>query len=166
MNGKKAAALLMLGITLFLLLYPSLASGSLLIKVTNSSKGGVQQLHIKCGKAWAHNAEESDQAGWFLVTNETKTFELVDLSGKMEVFAQVRLPIGKYNALRLSILDATALINNTETKLKLPSKELVVQVSFNIGFGKETVLSIDFNPDYDKIVKTRNLSINPKASTA
>ena len=67
------------------------------------------------------------EAGWSTVISENKTFDLIQIKGVNEILGSSELDAGRYTQIRLSVVNANLMINNTKQTLKIPSEKIKQQ---------------------------------------
>lgn len=157
MMFKRLVSIAMLLIVTALIAYPLTSQGTLTIKVTNSSKDGVEHLYVRCSTLMAHFAEEHPSSGWVSTSDKTMDFDLTTLYKSTEVYASVKLPIGQYDKLKLKIFNSTAVIKGSEISLLFTKSDLEVPVDFSVKPNSETILQLDFNVNFRDISERHTL---------
>lgn len=139
-------ALLVIAIVVGLLLIitlPALSTkGSLYIYLTDAPIGGLDSLKITFSSIEIHKDGE-----WSVLSNDEKTFDLMQLSGKKTLLGANQFPLGKYTQIRLSISKAEAVVNDQTLSVEVPSEKISLVHSFNVKYASDTYLVLDFAPD-------------------
>ena len=93
--------------------------------------------------------EESDQLegrAWITVLNESKTYDLMALSGVEELISSAELTHGyDYNILRLYISEVKVTYNGVKNTAKLPSGKIDISISIPVASNTSSLVSLDFN---------------------
>jgi len=84
--------------------------------------------------------------------NESKSFNLIEITGVEEFLGEKVLSSGRYTQIRLEISNATITIEDEQHELKIPSKKFKLIRSFTIEANKTTELVLDFDAS-DSVVK-------------
>ena len=160
MAAKRIVAVFLMCVILFLLVYPSIGSGTLLLRVRNipvKTEQTVEHVYVTYKLVMAHPSNVANDSGWRVVANETRRFELVALSNMTELFVQSRLTLGKYNMIKIQITNASAVINGTEVSLEIPPKDVMISIEFTLRMERETTILLDFHSNYQEIVTLKRL---------
>ncbi len=101
----------------------------------------------------------SDDGQWITVSSGNVTVDLKALNGSNGASAflgDAEVPVGRYNQIRLTVVEATAVwTNGTQQDVKVPGHAIRIKGHFTVEQDKETRLTLDF--DLSKsLVKTGN----------
>ena len=160
MTAKRIVAVFLTCIILFLLVYPSIGSGTLLLKVRNTpvkSEPTVERIYVTCKLVMAHPSNMANDSGWRVLANETRRLELAALTSTSELFLQSRLTAGKYDMIKIQITNASAMVNGTEVRLEVPPKDVMINVEFTLRIDRETTILLDFQSNYQEILTLKRL---------
>jgi len=97
---------------------------------------------VYAGENDSANVEES---AWVAVLNESKTYDLMQLTGVEELVSSANIESGEYNIVRLYISDVKVTLNGEEKTAKLPSGKIDINIAFTIAANKTHLVSFDFN---------------------
>lgn len=127
------------------------AVGNLKLQVTdkplelNITGAFITISNIEVHKALKNESEDATtENSWFIVINETKTFDLIELKNQKIELGTRLMGVGKYTQVRLAIIDAKIKINGTEYNLTVPSGKIKLIKGFSIEENKTTILALDF----------------------
>jgi len=84
-------------------------------------------------------------AGWYIVVNESKTYDLINLTGVKEFFGSANLSAGMYTQVRLTVSSCVITVNGTEYNCTIPSKNIKLIKPFVIKANQTTTLTMDFD---------------------
>jgi len=160
MTAKRIVAVFLTCIILFLLVYPSMGSGTLQLRVRSTpvnTQRTLERIYVTYKLVMAHPSNMANDSGWRAVANETRTLELVGLTNMTELFAQSRLTAGKYDMIKIQIANASAIVNGIEVKLEVPPKDVMILVQFTLRVDRETAILLDFQSNYEEIVTLNRL---------
>jgi len=160
MTAKKIVAVFLTCIILFLLVYPSIGSGTLQLRVKNTpvkTEQTVERIYVTYRLVTAHPSNMANDSGWRVVANETRRLELVALTNTTELFVQSRLAAGEYDKIKIQITNASAIVNGTEVKLEAPPRDVTIVVEFTLRIERETIVLLDFQSNYHEIVTLKRL---------
>jgi hypothetical protein len=93
------------------------------------------------------NVSGGGTAGWKVVTNASKTFDLIALRNVKELLGTTELEAGKYTQIRLYISSAKLQIGGVTQSLKIPSGAIKLIHPFTISANATTTLTIDFDAE-------------------
>jgi len=147
---------------------PVTNQGILLMKIKDKlDLTNISAINLTISKVEVHKANgnetgsnetfetnDTSSAGWEIITEETKTYNLLDLVDTPgEVLGEKTLSAGKYTQIRLYVSEAKLTKDNETYDVKIPSKRFYWIHPFNIESGKITTLTLDFDAD-DSIKET------------
>ena len=104
-------------------------------------------IHFSAGGS----ANNNTSAGWITISDESMTFDLIQLKDIKEIVARDVLEQGHYNQIRLYIDSAYVTINGDAYKLKVPSGIIRIVNAFEIKRRYTTSLTLDF--DIEKSIR-------------
>jgi len=160
MTAKRIVAVFLTFMIMFLLVYPSIGSGTLQLRVRNTpvkTQKTVERIYVTSKLVMAHPSNVANDSGWRVVANETRRLELVGLTNMTELFVQSRLTAGKYDMIKIQITNASAIVNGSEVKLEVPPKDVMIIVEFTLRIDRETTVLLDFQSNYEEIVTLNRL---------
>jgi hypothetical protein len=94
-----------------------------------------------------NNVTGGGDAGWKILTNQSKTFDLIAIKGVSAMLGSINLDVGKYTQIRLYLTNATVTINGVKQSLKIPSGVLKLVHPFTIKDGDTLTLTLDFDAE-------------------
>ena len=109
---------------------------------TEETCGNVTKTRTICTEA-----SGGGDAGWKVVVNASKTFDLIALKNVKEFLGETELATGKYTQIRLYISSATLQINGTTQNLTIPSGAIKLIHPFIVSPNATTTLTIDFDAE-------------------
>jgi hypothetical protein len=86
----------------------------------------------------------STAEAWITVSNQTKTFELIELNGSAQLLAETNLSAGTYDRVELDISKVVVVDNTGEHEAKLPSNKLQIACTLNITANNTSATEFDF----------------------
>ncbi len=124
------------------------ASARVVFSVTDATTAinNVSEVSLTVDKVEA----ESTTQGWVTVSEVPKKYNLLALhtSSMIQVLADAKLDVGKYNQVRLHVSDVTVLEKNgSSKKAKLPSSQLKIVGGFTVQGGTTSSVLFDFLAD-------------------
>lgn len=94
----------------------------------------------------AHEANATGETGWFNVTQQTGTVDLVALKTVSQLLGTAKLAAGMYTQLRIVVSSVTGVMENgTKVDFIVPSGELKTDGPFNVTVGQTTSLTLDID---------------------
>ena len=145
LDARRIASVALLIVVLAIILFPSYAMGIVTLKITDSEATPDQTLHVKYANIALHRTGEGERYGWVeLLTNATGIYDLSTLRGTSETVLRSRLPVGKYDKIRLTVVEATTSVNKTKINLSIKQAALTLNIELNTDLGEERILLIDF----------------------
>lgn len=152
-------------IAVFLLFtYPSFATGSLSVKLTAQSEGNMEHLYVTFTSVMVHKAGVGENVGWVTLFNRTATIDILTVRNVTDLLAQGRISVGNYDRLRLTISNATGVLNGTSRNIELPSTQFTVPITFTMSAGSETIVVITMTARVQE--EGGNLTMSPLFTAA
>jgi len=90
-------------------------------------------------------AANESEGEWITVLNESKTYDLLALTGVEELIGSADLEAGEYNIIRLYISNVTVTIGNETETAKLPSGKIQMNVHFEVTENGSSIVKFDFD---------------------
>ena len=150
MNGRRIASAVLLVIVLAVVFYPSFAMGIVTLKITDSGALLGEPLYAKYSSIALHRIGEGDKTGWIELINVTGTYDLSSLRDTTETVFRSRITIGRYDKIRYTLVEATAVLNASKVKLSIKQAAVTLELNLVIAFGEERILLVDFKTDSTK----------------
>lgn len=145
MNARRTASIILLIVVLGVIFYPSFALGIATLKITDSGANPSIPLQVRYSQIALHRTGEGDKTGWIeLTTNATGVYDLSTLRDIAETLLRSRIPAGKYDKIRLTVVEAATSINGTKINLSISQPVLTIGFELEINFGEEKILLLDF----------------------
>ena len=102
-----------------------------------------------------NNAGGETESGWRTVLDGPISFDLVEFTGVEGVLGDVVLPPGRYNQLRLEVVEALITIQGEEVNATVPSGTLRFTGGFDLVAGETTVITMDFDAAKSVVIRGR-----------
>lgn len=109
--------------------------------ITTTTGLNVTELNVTITNLQIHAA---DNDSWITVTNESKTFNLLELQDTEALLGEAELAAGKYTQIRMDVETATGVIDGKKVQLTVPSKTLKLVGVLNIEANTTSLATIDF----------------------
>jgi len=162
LEAKRIVSIVLLVIVLGVFFYPNLALGTMTLKITDSGAGPATPLYVKYSQIALHRSGEGEKTGWIeLLSNATSIYDLSTLKDIAETVLRSRMPVGKYDKLRIRVADATASINGTKITLSVTQPLLTMPLDLEIAFGDERILVVDFKSNSTKARTNKTYDSSP-----
>jgi len=150
LNLRRFFSVILLIFVLAVIFYPSFAMGVVTLKITDSGALPGEPLYAKCSNIALHRTEEGEKTGWIELINVTATYDLSSLGNVTETVFRSRITVGRYDKIRLTLVEATAVVNGSKVKLSIMQAAVTLPVSLTIGYGEERILLVDFKSNSTK----------------
>lgn len=148
---RRIAALVFLVVFLGVVFYPYLGLGIATLRITDSGATANVPLYAKYSQIALHRTGEGDQTGWIeLLTNATGVYDLSTLKDITETVLRSRIPIGKYEKIRLRLVEVTTSVNGSKINLAVSQPLLTMNTELEINYGEEKILLLDFKSNSTK----------------
>jgi Domain of unknown function (DUF4382) len=121
--------------------------GTLAVLVQDAP-AGVNWTHVMVtfSRIQAHEANGTNDSGWFNVTTETGTVDLAAVHNVAQLLGTATLPAGMYTQLRLVVSSAQGVMQNgTKVNFTVPSGVLKTDDPFNVTVGHLTSLTLEID---------------------
>jgi len=142
-NSKQIVAAVSVVTLLVILIYPALSTGTVSVVIRSSKIDDAEHVYVTIDNLWAHQAGQANHEGWELISNRSRTVDLVFLANSTSALGKNDLPLGNYDSIRVEVSNVTWAYNSTTTKLELESRELVASVEFTVKAGKESSITLN-----------------------
>lgn len=137
------------GFVLFGQSTPAGAQGNVVVGITDAAASlqNVTSIMITVDKVEVQNATGTQE--WITVSSGSKQYDLVQLkqSGAVALLADISLPVGTYNQIRLTISKVLVTASGTTQEAKLPSGTLKIVGRIVVEEGKTATAVLDFKAD-------------------
>ncbi|MDO8522858.1 MAG: DUF4382 domain-containing protein [bacterium] len=123
------------------------AQGKVVLGISDAATAltGVTSIMMTVNKVEVQNATQE----WVTVSSGTKQYDLLVLkqSGAIALLADINLPIGTYNQIRLTISKVEVTANGKIQEAKLPSNTLKIVGRLVVEEGETATAVLDFKAD-------------------
>ncbi len=126
----------------------SVGYGTLAVYVQDAPATAVNWTHVwvTFSRIEAHEANATNDTGWFNVTVQSGTVDLAALKSVSQLLGTAKLPVGMYTQLRIVVKSASGeMSNGTKVDFVVPSGELKTDDPFNVTLGQTTALTLDID---------------------
>jgi hypothetical protein len=131
------------------------------IRVTNQPPAGVKSAVVNLNNIEVHMAGNDGSAntsgnitstdnnsGWISIIGAPVSFDLMDVTAINQILGSANITAGKYTQIRMSVTNVTGVTtDNVSFTAQVPGDKLKIVGNFNVGDGKKTVLTLDFDGD-------------------
>ena len=139
----------MIVVVLVIALAPSLTQGTIKVHIYGlTTKGVIDHLYVKFANLQFHTYGFAFGAGWVGVNETTPTIDLIPITSQFlpQIVASAQITSGRYDAIRLSMTNSTALVGITRVSL---SNTPTLNANFTLpippnGFG-DVLLLVSFD---------------------
>ncbi len=150
MNLRRFVSAFLLIFVLAVIFYPSFAMGIVTLKITDSGALAGVPLYAKCSNIALHRTGEGEKTGWIELINMTATYNLTDLRNITETLLRSRITAGRYDKIRFTLVEATAVVNGSKVNLSIKEALTILNLEVSIGYGEERILLLDFKSNSTK----------------
>jgi len=123
--------------------------GTLVLQITDApSMLNLTHVNVTISEVQVHmsaGAGNNTTAGWYTIENESKSYDLINLTGVKAFFGSANLSVGMYTQIRLTVDQCVITINGTEYNCTVPSKAIKLIKPFVIKANQTTTLTMDFD---------------------
>ena len=120
--------------------------GTLEVRVTDQPSPQVSAIVLT-----VQNIEVSTsggaESGWQTVVEGPNEFDLLQLDGIEKILGSAQLEAGRYQQIRLEVIDAQITIQNGVRSATLPSGKLRLVGGFEVVAGETTIVTLDFDAE-------------------
>ncbi|KYK32859.1 MAG: hypothetical protein AYK22_01695 [Thermoplasmatales archaeon SG8-52-3] len=123
-------------------------TGKLVLQLTDAPGLNITEALVDISQIKVHYAcdEQNDTNGtWIFISNETQTFDLIQLQNATDLLGEVNLTVGWYTQIRLRVDKALVTIDGEQHDLKIPSKNIKLITPFLVQDNQTLILTLDFD---------------------
>ena len=123
-------------------------TGKLILQITDAPDLNITEALVTISQIRVHYAgiNQNDTNGtWIVVTNESQTFDLIQIQNATEFLGEVNLTAGWYTQIRLFVEEALVTIDGIQYDLKIPSKNVKLITSWLVQDNETLTLTLDFD---------------------
>jgi hypothetical protein len=146
MRAKQIVAVIVLLIVASLIVVPPLLNGGVKVNLSSTTSVHAEHLYVTIGEISAHRTDISGSSAWQSISNKSTVVDLT-LSNMSETIALGSLPLGQYETVRVTVTNATVILNGTSQKVQLESRVFTIPVSFLTRLGTNTVIMLNVSPE-------------------
>ena len=121
--------------------------GTLEIRVTDQPSGDVTSIIVTVKNIEVNASGDGGDAGWRTVIAEPRQFDLVEVEGIEKVLGSATLEPGRYQQIRLEVVETVLTIRGNERAAAVPSGRLRIVGGFDVAAGATTILTLDFDAE-------------------
>lgn len=104
------------------------------------------RVNVTFSEVRIHRANAAEEEGWFALTIEAATVDLLSLQDVAEVLAIDRVPTGKYTQVRVVVTAVEGVFANGGTvSLRVPDGIIKIVEPFDVPFADTASVTIDFD---------------------
>lgn len=163
MNSKQIVSAVSVAVLLIILLYPTLSTGAVSMTLKSNRIGNADHVYVTLRDVWAHQTGQSESQGWIILSNTSKTLDLVSLQSTT-VLIDSKLPVGRYDSVRVDLANATWVYAGTITTLQLESTQLSSKLDFTVTASRGVPLSLMIGGFQETLQGQKFLSVSLNTS--
>lgn len=123
--------------------------GTLVLQITDSpSLLNLTHANVTISQVQVHMSAgggNNTTAGWYTIVNESRTYDLINITGVKEFFGSANLSAGMYTQIRLTVDSCVITVNGTQYNCTVPSGAIKLIKPFLIKANQTTTLTMDFD---------------------
>ena len=123
------------------------------VRVTDAPARQVSKVLVTVDNIQVNSAMGETEAGWNTVVDEAKTFDLIAIAGVEEFLGSAELDPGRYNQIRLDVVEVQVTVDGEEQAATVPSGKLRIVGGFDLTAGETTVLTLDFDAEKSIVLR-------------
>jgi len=123
-------------------------TGTLVLQLTDAPGLNISEALVDISEVRVHYAgiNQNDTNGtWIVVTNESQTFDLIQIQNATEFLGEVNLTAGWYTQIRLFVEEALVTIDDIQYDLKISSKNVKLITPWLVQDNETLTLTLDFD---------------------
>ncbi|MBI4188496.1 MAG: DUF4382 domain-containing protein [Chloroflexi bacterium] len=97
-------------------------------------------------------ASENNTSGWIPVIGAPPSFDLMSIIGVEQILGSANITAGSFTQIRMEVEKVVVTAGGANFTAEVPSGELKIVGQFNVGGGRKTVLTLDFDGEKSLIV--------------
>jgi hypothetical protein len=125
--------------------------GTLIIQMTDApANETISHCNVTVSQVEVHmtaGGDNNSTTGWLVITNQSKTFDLISLKNVTEFFASTNLSVGLYTQIRLQVAACTVTVNGTTYNATVPSGKIKLNHPWTLKANATTTLTLDFDAE-------------------
>ncbi len=164
MNSKQVVAAIGIVVLLAVVVYPALTTSTVSVLVRSAKIEKADHVYVTVDNVWAHRAGQTSDVGWELISNQTKTIDLVSLANSQTNLGNGQVTVANYDAVRIGISNVTWVFNKTTSDLSVQSPELPANLDFTVKAGQETTITLTLTGEQQTITGTNLFMANLNAT--
>ncbi len=131
---------------------PTVEWGIIEIRVTDPPPAGVKSAIVYLTNIEVHKVS-GNTSGWIPILGAPSSFDLMDVIGVEQILGSANVTAGSFTQIRMDVdrVEVETVVGDNFTA-EVPSGELKIVGAFNVGGGKATVLTLDFDGEKSLIV--------------
>jgi hypothetical protein len=129
--------------------------GTVEIRVTDPPPADVKMAVVHLSYIEVHRVSDGE-GEWIPVIDAPDSFDLMDVIGVEKVLGSALIAAGNFTQIRMDVIEVTG--NTTDDvpyTAEVPGDKLKIVRPFNVGAGKVTVLTLDFDGE-KSLIRTGN----------
>ncbi|MBI4180323.1 MAG: DUF4382 domain-containing protein [Chloroflexi bacterium] len=123
--------------------------GILEIRVTDPPPADVKSAVVYLSDIEVHKVSgnaSDNTSGWVPIIGAPASFDLMDVIGVEQILGSANITAGRFTQIRMKVTKVEGITtDNVSYTAEVPSGELKIVRPFNVGGGKRTVLTLDFD---------------------
>lgn len=124
---------------------PGVEWGILEIRVTDPPPADIQSANVTLTNIEVHRVS-GNTSGWIPVLDAPSNFDLLDVIGVEKVLGSANVTAGSFAQIRMDVVEVVGeTTDNISYTAEVPSDKLKIVGAFDVGAGKVTVLTLDFD---------------------
>lgn len=123
-------------------------TGKLVMHITDAPGLNITEALVNISQVKVHygGINQNDTNGtWIFITNESQTFDLVQLQNATDVLGEENLNAGWYTQIRLTVDTALVTIDGVQHDLKISSNKVKLISPFLVQDNETLTLTLDFD---------------------
>ena len=124
-------------------------NGRLVLQITDAPGDlNISEALVTISNIEVHRAvggKNNTTAEWEIIVDEPQTFDLVEIRDVKEFLGSKNLSVGVYTQIRLHIDEASAIIDEVQYELEIPSSTIKLVKGFKIDTEETITLTLDFD---------------------
>jgi hypothetical protein len=164
LNSKQIVAAISAVVLLFILVYPTFATGTVAVQVHSSTIEKAEHIYVTIRELSVHHSAKPTSEGWELVSNQSQTIDLISLENSSVLLGRGQIALGDYDTIRMEITNVTWVFNGTTTKLELESSRVQSNIDFTVQAGRESLITLVLSGGQENLGGTKFFVATLKAA--
>jgi len=163
LNPRRIVAAILLIVVVTLIVYPPLSTGTVSVRFKSKGVGSADHLYITVNLIELHEAGVDNRTGWNLISNATRTIDLIDPDSLASFVVEGTVHTGWYDMIAIQVASASLVQGSNETALELSSEQYYATVPLVLKTFSRLTVTVQFSFNATEAASTSILRLELEA---